>query len=64
MVAMFELRSSGQRSLLAVGIVFSVLPLTFVGLRLLCRRISNRAIHITDVLIIFGCVSGSFNDHV
>lgn len=53
----FPIERRDQKSIIAVGVVFSVLPAVAVGMRLVSRRIIRRALDWSDYLIIAACVS-------
>jgi hypothetical protein len=53
----FPIEREDQRSIIAVGVVFSILAAVAVGMRLVSRRIIRRALDWSDYLIITACVS-------
>lgn len=53
----FPIERRDQKSIIAVGVVFSVLAAVAVGMRLVSRRIIRRALDWSDYLIIAACVS-------
>lgn len=53
----FPIERKDQKSIIAVGVVFSVLAAVAVGMRLVSRRIIRRALDWSDYLIIAACVS-------
>lgn len=53
----FPVERSNQKALIACAVIFSILPMTAVGLRLLARRMSNRKVDLSDYLMIAACVS-------
>ncbi|KAH8779760.1 hypothetical protein F5883DRAFT_406988 [Diaporthe sp. PMI_573] len=52
----FPIERKDQRSIIAVGVVFSILAAVAVGMRLVSRRIIRRALDWSDYLIIAACV--------
>ncbi|KAI0127594.1 hypothetical protein BJ170DRAFT_722844 [Xylariales sp. AK1849] len=56
MVYMFPIERPSQRLLIAFAVIFSLVPATAVGLRILARRLSNRKLDSGDYLIIAACV--------
>lgn len=53
----FPIERRDQKSIIAVGAVFSILAAVAVGMRLVSRRIIRRALDWSDYLIIAACVS-------
>lgn len=53
----FPIERRDQKSIIAVGVVFSILAAVAVGMRLVSRRIIRRALDWSDYLIIAACVS-------
>lgn len=53
----FPVERSNQKALISCAVIFSILPMTAVGLRLLARRMSNRKVDLSDYLMIAACVS-------
>lgn len=53
----FPIERRDQKSIIAVGVVFSVLAAVAVGMRLVSRRIIRRGLDWSDYLIIAACVS-------
>jgi hypothetical protein len=53
----FPIECRDQKSIIAVGVVFSALATVAVGMRLVSRRIIRRALDWSDYLIIAACVS-------
>lgn len=58
----FPIERRDQRSIVAVGVVFSVLAAAAVGMRLVSRRIIRRALDWSDYLIIAACVSRLYQE--
>ncbi|KAI3397962.1 hypothetical protein diail_10038 [Diaporthe ilicicola] len=54
---MFPVERSDQQALISCAVVFSILPTTAVGLRLLAKRMSNRKVDLSDHLIIAACIN-------
>lgn len=53
----FPIERRDQKSIIAVGVVFSILAAVAVGMRLVSRRIIRRQLDWSDYLIIAACVS-------
>ncbi|KAJ0123903.1 integral membrane protein [Diaporthe amygdali] len=53
----FPIERRDQKSIIAVGVVFSVLPAVAVGMRLVSRRIIRRTLDWSDYLIIAACIT-------
>ncbi|KAG8160727.1 hypothetical protein KVR01_008991 [Diaporthe batatas] len=53
----FPIERKDQKSIIAVGVVFSVLAAVAVGMRLVSRRIIGRAFDWSDFLIIAACIT-------
>ena len=53
----FPIERKDQKSIIAVGVVFSALAAVAVGMRLVSRRIIRRALDWSDYLIVAACVS-------
>ncbi|POS73564.1 integral membrane protein [Diaporthe helianthi] len=53
----FPIERKDQKSIIAVGVVFSVLAVVAVGMRLVSRRIIQRRLDWSDFLIIAACIT-------
>ncbi|KAK7699631.1 hypothetical protein SLS64_011585 [Diaporthe eres] len=53
----FPIERRDQKSIIAVGVVFSILAAVAVGMRLVSRRIIRRALDWSDYLIIAACIT-------
>ncbi|KAH9903597.1 hypothetical protein F4778DRAFT_91226 [Xylariomycetidae sp. FL2044] len=56
MAFIFPIERPDQRAIIACAIIFSLLPVTAVGLRIVSRRIANRTLDLSDYIIISACV--------
>lgn len=55
----FPVERNSQKAVIAIGIVFSVIPIVACILRALARRIANRALDASDWVLFAACVSPS-----
>ncbi|KAI1073566.1 hypothetical protein F5B20DRAFT_574698 [Whalleya microplaca] len=60
MTVIFPIEKGDQRSILACGIVFSLLAVAFVCMRVLAKRKANRPLDASDCLIIAACTVTMF----
>ncbi|KAI5860583.1 hypothetical protein GGS23DRAFT_229983 [Durotheca rogersii] len=56
MTFIFPIENLYQRAIVICGIVFSVIPAVFVGLRVLARRKANRVLDVSDYMVMVSCV--------
>jgi hypothetical protein len=53
----FPIVTHNQKAVLAVAIVFAILPIIAVTLRLVARRLAKRSLDASDYCIVAACVS-------